>query len=328
MPKKGRVVVIGGKATRGTQTYRGSMRGKRVAKRFAYANKRRMASKNAPLKETKNRTDEEVHARFAAGQPAAYYNQNPLVFHPFPTADKVFPLKIFSLDAQQQGIDEDMLIGKSCFAKYLKMKVHLEFPESVNTPQDNPDVYIVHGWIKSSPGLNGIQTVQNVINPEDWTIQNDWDWIRAELEPYFDEREDKLRYIPKQNSNLKIEGYHRVKPKQRIGWGRPRTVLGTITSDPATTELRTVGTLMNYHRTLKWNMYRKIHYEVGAASTFQSEAAHISRSNGLYINMNQWRPFACLYCPQYGANGGVNPPLTAANLPKVAYNSILYYTDS
>ena len=271
MPKKGgRVVVIGGKTTRGTQTYRGSMRGRKVAKRFAYANKRRMASKNAPLKETKNRTDEEVHARFAAGAPAAYYNQNPLVFHPFPTADKVFPLKMFSLDTQQQGIDEDMLIGKSCFAKYLKMKIHLEFPEATNVPQDNPDVYIVHGWIKDSPGLNGIQAVQGVTNPEDWSIQNDWDWIRAELEPYFDEREDKLRYIPKQNSNLKIEDYHRVKPKQRIGWGRPRTTLGTITSDPATTELRTVGTLMNYHRTLKWNMYRKIHYEVGAASTIRS----------------------------------------------------------
>ena len=85
MPKKGgRVVVIGGKATRGTQT-RMYKRPNRVAKRFAYANKRRMASKNAPLKETKNRTDEEVHARFAAGQPAAYYNQNPLVFHSFPT---------------------------------------------------------------------------------------------------------------------------------------------------------------------------------------------------------------------------------------------------
>lgn len=325
MPKKGRVMVIGATRTTGTQTRRGARTTKRVAKRYAYANKRRMAAKNAPLKEVKNRTDEDVHSRFAVG-PASYYNQNPLVFHPFPTADKVFPLKMFSLDVQQQGIDEDMLIGKSCFAKYLKMKVHLEFPESVNVPQDQPDVYIIHGWIKSSPGLNGIQEVDNTINPGDWTIQNDWNWIRAELEPYFDEREDKLRYIPKQNSNLKIEGYHRVKPKQRIGWGRPRTTAVQF-GDP-TNQVLSVGTLMNYHRTLKWNMMRKIHYEVGAASTFQSEAAHISRSNGLYINMNQWRPFACLYCPQYGPNGGVNPPLTSANLPKVAYNSILYYTDS
>lgn len=305
-------------------------KGKAVAKRMAYGrkfNKKQRVKQNAIFKETKTRTDEEVHARFSAALPAAYYNQNPLVFHGFPTADKVFPLKIFALDAQQQGIDEEMMNGRAIYAKYLKMKIHLQFPESVNVPQDQPDIYIVHGWIKKSPNLNGIQTVQTVTNPVDWTLQNDWDWMRAELEPYFDQREDKLRYIPKQNSNLAIAGYHRIKPQQREGFGRPRTVLGTITSDPATTELRSVGTLRDYHRTLNWKMMRKIHYEVGAASQFQSEAAHISRSNGLYINMNQWRPFACLYCPQYGAPG-VNPPLTATNLPKVAYNSILYYTDS
>lgn len=296
----------------------------RYAKRFAYTNKRRMATKNAPLKETKNRTDEEVHARFAVG-PATYYNQNPLVPHLWPTADKVFPLKMFSLDSQQQGIDDNMLNGRALFCKYLKMKIQLSFPEAANVPQDQPDIYIIHGWIKASPELNGIKSVEGVINPADWTIQNDWDWIRAELEPYFDEREDKLRYVPKQNSNLKIEGYHRVKPKVRVGFGRQRTTAVQF-GDP-TNQVLSVGTLMDYHRSLKWNMYRKIHYEVGAASTFQSEAAHISRSNGLYINMNQWRPFACLYCPQFGDNI-TNPPLTNANLPKVSYNSICYYTDS
>lgn len=304
---------------------------KSVAKKMAYGrgfNKKQRVKQNAIFKETKTRTDEEVHARFSAALPAAYYNQNPLVPHPFPTADKVFPLKIFALDAQQQGIDEEMMNGRALYAKYLKMKVRLEFPESVNTPQDQPQIYVCHGWIKKSPDLNGIQSVQGVTNPADWSLQNDWDWIRAELEPFFDEKEDRLRYIPKQNSNIAIAGYHLVKPKQREGFGRPRTTLGTITSDPATTELRTVGTLMPYHRTLTWKMMRKIHYEVGAASTFQSEAAHISRSNGLFINTNQWRPFACLYCPEYGVNGGVNPPLTAANLPKVSYNSCIWYTDS
>lgn len=314
-----------GKLTR-TRTNVGQAR--RMRKNVAYGrgfNKKQRVKQNAIFKETKTRTDEEVHARFSAALPAAYYNQNPLVFHPFPTADKVFPLKIFALDAQQQGIDEEMMNGRAIYAKYMKMKIQLQFPEATNVPQDQPDIYIVHGWIKTSPNLNGIQTVQTVTNPGDWTIQNDWDWIRAELEPYFDQREDKLRYIPKQNSNLAIAGYHRINPKVREGFGRQRTTAVQF-GDPTNT-LLSVGTLKDYHRTIKWKMMRKMHYEVGAASQFQSEAAHISRSNGLYINTNQWRPFACLYCPQYGAPG-VNPPLTAANLPKVAYNSILYYTDS
>lgn len=311
-----------------TRGRRKARKGKVVAKRMALGrkfNKKQRVKQNAIFKETKTRTDEEVHARFSAALPSAYYNQNPLVFHGFPTADKVFPLKIFALDAQQQGIDEEMMNGRAIYAKYLKMKIHLQFPESVNVPQDQPDIYIVHGWIKKSPNLNGIQEVDNVIDPANWTLQNDWNWMRAELEPYFDQREDKLRYIPKQNSNLAIAGYHRIKPQVREGFGRQRTTAVQF-GDP-TNQVLSVGTLRDYHRTLNWKMMRKFHYEVGAADQFQSEAAHISRTNGLFVNMNQWRPFACLYCPQYGAPG-VNPPLTAANLPKVAYNSILYYTDS
>lgn len=290
------------------------------------AGKKARVKSNAIFKETKNRTDEEVHARFSVALPASYYNQNPIVPHLWPHAgDKVFPLKIFALDAQQQGIDEEMMNGRALYAKYLKMKIQLTFPEATNVPQDQPDIYLIHGYIKTSPNLNGINTVKGVTDPTAWTLQNDWDWIRSELEPYFNDREDKLRYIEKQNSNLAIIDYHRVVPKVRQGFGRQRTTAVQF-GDP-TNQVLSVGTLMDYHRTLNWKMMRKYHYQVGADSQFQSEAAHISRSNGLYINMNQWRPFACLYCPQLG-DTVTNPPLTPANLPKVAYNSKIYYTDS
>lgn len=289
--------------------------------------KTKRVKQNAVFKETKTRTDEEVHARFSQALPSAYYNQNPLVPHLFPTADKVFPLKLFSYDAQQQGMDEEMMNGRAIYGKYLKCKIKLDFPESVNTPQDNCEIFLVHGWIKKSPNLNGVSAVEGVIDPNDWNLQHDWDWLRGQLEPFFDEREDKLRYISKQNSNIAISGYTKVVPKQREGFGRPRTTLGTITTDPATTQIRTVGTLLPYHRTVKWNLMRKVHYELGASSQFQSEAHVVSRPNLMYINTNQWRPFVCLYRPDMGAPG-VNPPLTNENYPKVSYNSCLWYTDS
>lgn len=318
--------------TRGTKTrrkYQTKKQQARVAKRFAYANKRRMASKNAPLKEVKNRTDEEVKEKLNTSL-IGYYAQNPIVPHPWAQlGSKVMPLKIFALDSMKQGVDEDQMTGRSVFAKYLKMKIQLHFPESVNVPQDQPDIYIVHGWIKDSPSLNGVNTVNGVTNPEQWGLQQDWDWIRDQLAPYFDEREDKLRYIPKQNSNLLISDYHRVKPKQRDGWGRPRSShieFGDPNADPVVPDVvRSIGTIMDYHRTLKWNMMRKIHYQMGDATTFTGTGS--GRLNNFYINMNQWRPFACLYCPQL-QDGFTNPPLTKENLPKVAYNSILYYTDS
>lgn len=82
----------------------------------------------------------------------AYYNQNPIVFHnwPFP-GDKVFPLKLFCLDNQVQVIGEDMMTVNSTFVKYLKCKVQLKFPSGSNTPSMQPDIYIVHGFIKRSP---------------------------------------------------------------------------------------------------------------------------------------------------------------------------------
>lgn len=295
----------------------------RNAKRFAYGNKRRMASKNAPLKETKNRTDEEVKSTFNTSL-TGYYAQNPVTPHLWPQeGSKVYPLKMFSLDSMKQGVDEDQMTGRSIFAKYLKMKIQLNFPESINVPQDQPDMYIVHGWIKDSPSLNGTNVVEGVTNPEQWSLQNDWDWLRNQLDPYFNEREDKLRYIPKQNSNLAIVDYHRIKPKVRQGWGRQRTTAVQF-GDPNNTVL-SVGTIMDYHRTLKWNMMRKIHYQMGDPNTFTGTGS--GRLNNFYININQWRPFACLYCPQLGDNI-TNPALTKENLPKIAYNSILYYTDS
>ena len=283
------------------------------------AGKKARVKSNAIFKETKNRTDEEVHARFVVG-PGSYYNQNPLAFHVWPQAgSKVMPLKLFSYDCMQQGLEDSMMSGRAVYSKYLKCKIHLKFPEGANIPQDNPNLYIVSGWIKTAPNLSGANPVDSITDPSVWTLQNDWDWIRDQLSPYFDERADKLRYIPKQNSNLAIDGYHRVKPKQRIGFGRPRTATLSDAGVP-----QTIGTLMDYHHTVNWKCMRKTHYEVGA-TTFTSEAHVISRPQQCWVNLNQWRPFVCLYCPDLGNE---SPEITPVNLPRVAYNSIHYYTDS
>jgi len=203
---------------------------KYISKKKAYKPKIKetQVRRRAPIVETKTRTDQEVWQRMHTPV-NAYYNQNPVVFHSWPHAgDKVFPLKLFCLDNQVQGIGEDMLTGNSSFVKYMKCKVQLKFPSGLNTPSMQPDIYIVHGFIKKSPNLNGANTVETVTNPGDWAAQNDWDFIRTQLTPYFNDREDKLAYIPKKDSHVKILDYHRVKPKQRIGFGRPRqTVVDT-----------------------------------------------------------------------------------------------------
>ena len=78
---------------------------------------------------------------------------------------------MYSIDTQVQGVDDDCMNGQSIYAKYLKMKIMLQFPESINVPQDQPDVFIVHGFIKTSPNLNGVNTVQGITNPDQWGTQ-------------------------------------------------------------------------------------------------------------------------------------------------------------
>ena len=301
---------------------------KYISKKKAYKPKikRTQVRRRAPLVETKTRTDQEVVGRMSMAA-ASYYNQVPTTFHPWPQAgSKVFPLKLFCLDSQQQGVDEDMVLGRSIFSKYLKMKIQLKFPSVANTVFElQPDIYIVHGFVKNSPNLNGQNTVNGVQDPGHWSFQNDWDWIRDQLAPYFNDREDKLAYIPKNQSHLRILGYHRVKPKQTEGFGRPRTSAINVEPDPDVQT--TLGSLRDYHRTLKWPMMRKVHYEIGRLGEF-SEANGSIRSNNLYINTQQWRPFACLYCPTMGLERPGLPTLVPANVPEVAYNGIMYYTDS
>ena len=299
---------------------------KRVPVYRSKAFRKKRMKQNAIFKETKSRTDEQVQQRFGHG--AAYFNQIPTEFHTWPTlglaGGKVFPLKMYSLDSQVQGTDDDTMVGQSLFSKYLKMKLTLRFPESLNVPQDQPNVYIIHGFITTSPNLNGHNTVQGTNDPSTWDTQKDFDWLRTELQAYMDQKEDRLQYIPKRESNIKILGYHRVRAKQREGFGRQRTTAVQF-GDPTNTVL-SVGTLMDYHRSLTWPMMRKIHYDQGLAGIFATQPGLV-RSNNMFINTNQWRPFACLFCPELGADGGLNPPITVDNLPTVAYNSIHYYTD-
>ena len=137
--------------------------------------RKKRVKQNAIFKETKTRTDEQTQARFSHG--ADYYNQVPTDYYLWPTTGlaggKVFPLKMYSIDTQVQGVDDDCMNGQSIYAKYLKMKIMLQFPESINVPQDQPDVFIVHGFIKTSPNLNGVNTVQGITNPDQWGTQQE-----------------------------------------------------------------------------------------------------------------------------------------------------------
>lgn len=304
MPKKGGV---SNPASKFRQTRKPVPRRTRA---YAPHRKKKFQKKRQPFVESKNRTGEEVWTQFhGAIQDATL---NPVAAQGFveadPAADSiaVFNIPLYSLNAQKQTLKEDGMIGQSIFAKYLKCKVHFQFPlADALSKTTNPSVFLIHGFINNAPHNTPIAA--NAA----WSLAQDNAWVLDQIKPYLDERVDKLRYIPKRQSNLQILGYRRINPNLRKGIAIPVTATAGALTDEQ------VGSIPDMYTSVKWPMMKKIHYTESSSTTWVSAA-----DSYLYVN-EQKRPFVVLYCPQFD---GLN--VFPANLPTIKYNDILYYSDS
>ena len=105
-----------------------------------------------------------------------------------------------------QGTREEMMVGNSVYSKFLKMKISLLYPHGADMIDVPCNQYLVHGWLKTPTNWSTFTTpVVNNANRTDlklYTIQR--------LKAYFDERDDKLKFIPKANTGFKILGYRKI----------------------------------------------------------------------------------------------------------------------
>jgi len=202
-----------------------------------------------------------------------------------------------------QGPDEDDMNGRSVYAKYLKTKLEFTWPkEHWLIPAD---IYVVHGFVKLSPNLTPFTTPAI----SDFTYDKFRDWIAEHVKHYFDAREDRLRYVPKQNSIISISGYRKVAPNQQKQVAVPpqAVVSGQSTS--------IIGSVPTTTISINHRMMRKLHYEKGNNNTDPEM---------FFLNMNQQIPFACVYTPNYADN----PADAQDNLIGLRTNTIMYYSDS
>ena len=319
---------------------RGSKPRKGRAKRNFYRKGKKQLNvrRGNPIRETKTRSGEEVYAGFDASvrglegvdEPNATTGAHGGRLHFWPTAMtngiggivRVIPL--YSLWCQQQGVDETRMTGDACFVKYMKMKGRVTWPTSPNiTLTQACDLRIIHGFIKNSPDLNGRQSFRalNPMPPENFSVLNCIQWVYDELQPYFDNLSDDLKFIPKRESNLKILGHRKLVPALRQWTARQQTTDGA-TGDTA------IGTFPDTKFSCTWPMMRKYHYEAGAENTFENDAAGLATNirRLRYINSAQWIPFAVFYAPQ---GGGLLPTVDGepGSLPGFQYNDQIWFQD-
>lgn len=288
---------------------------KKTTKKGAYRKnaKKAMVTRRNPMVESKSRSSEQmalkvptltptVHTFDTVNQPRTLSNLSAYTQIPLPT-----------ITYMTRGMDDSDMIGNSIFAKYLNLKVEFTFPKHIYAINVPAEIYLVHGWIKSNPNRNS-RTIPNV---EDFTWHGGSDddssqevFTNTRVAEYFDERADKLRFLPKDHSELQIISQRKITPKTNKTFSLP--LQGT--------DLNTLGSVPMVNKTCNWPLMRKFHYDKGTNPDDTSENADFYYING----SSQWIPFCCVFSPQYADYGQSE----ANNLPSIRSNQQLYYTDS
>lgn len=284
----------------------------KTTKKGAYARnkKRNMLNRRNPFVENKTRTAEDLVLKVPS-QAAEFNTLNSHVL-PYSGAYTLIPVPV--LTYMTNGTAEDDMIGQSIYARYLNMKFEFEFPKNEHIVIVPANLYLVHGWIKSSPNMTG-KTTPTAPNFQ-WSGGSDdndsqVNWIQAQVASYFDERADSLRFLPKNGSNLQILGYKKIVPNMQHQFSQPPQppAVGATTHNIGGPPLK--------RHSISWTINRKIHYDKGKSMDSGDDDFY-------YINTNQWVPFVALFNPQFADYGQTE----SQNRIRVRSNQILYYQDS
>lgn len=277
---------------------------KKTSRRGAYKNraKRNFMIRRAPFVETKSKTSEDLVDQFGLTVRSNYYQSE--------TPHKHINPEVFT--CWKQGLGEAECIGSSVYVKYLKRKIQVRFPqppfettsgvdkEIPNIPQEYE---LVWGFVPM-PLNHTEQTSPTAANTELEDINTH---INQRVSDYFQDRADYLRFIPKKASTIRITGRKKVRPNMNRSAQMAPNVdyYGNI-----------VGTIPDWQGSLYWPMQRKLHLE---------KSNDLANGNeGLFVNYS-WLPFCVLLIKQYESIASAD---RAKYMPYVAYNDIIYYSDS
>lgn len=234
----------------------------------------------------------------------------------------------WSMMSMQQGTDDGQMIGTSISGKYLSIKIELKMPEGLYQIKHPCDLYLIHGWVTQPIGAN-----QNTIPTQTaHTRASVAQHVQHQIKQYFDDRDDKLKFIEKGRTNsLRILSYRKIKPTQNQNFGiNPQVYSDTLVSSGH----RMIGSVPTINMSCKWDLKNhKLHYAKGSQSQDPSKppGTTFTGLDNFYLN-HSWIPFACIYNPTFkqfeSYNPANDPPIDPNYAPKIKFNDKFYYTDS
>lgn len=294
--------------------------------------KRNFQKRRQPFVETKNQTDAIVAAKAGnltgdpvdgirlTTQPLLIHYSEPNPDNPAQTDPKeltIFPIQAFL--NMNQGLQNSEMVGRAVYARYLKMKLEFQLPYGGNQIRHPCDMYLIHGFITQPLGLNE-HTYPKAL---DFTRTQYKNHIDSHLRQYFNQRADKLDFIPKRTNNIKFLGYRKLKTQPKSNLGPPPVM--SATGDGYTSATFQQGSHPLVNMTCTWPMKKKIYYTTGTST--------IAALPFMYPNWS-WIPFVALYNPtahEFLSTVTYPGAAPATNNPPnmyVRYNSNFYFSDS
>lgn len=292
------------------KTFLGGRKGtmKRTTKKGAYkaGAKKYMQRRRAPFVETKSKTTEDIVNQFGL--------VDHLVTQSFNSPTVFINPEVYT--AWKQGIDEDEVVGRSCYVRYLKRKLVCTFPQpNITMTSGSPGVIpkipqryeLIWGFVPAPLNLTGSTT------PTAFTCDMSHinGYINERVKDYLDGERDFLRYIPKKAATLRIIGRRKVRPDLRFMSTAP-----PATMDPSFSSTYATGSIPDYTTHISWPMNKKIHLE-------KTEDLH-GGNDGLFPNYS-WLPFAVFVSWDWEDIPIAERPQQVC---KLSYNDIIYYSDS
>jgi len=286
---------------------------------YAPAKKKAMQIRRAPFVETKRQTDEILAGKNGELDGTVKDGiRNPVIPLPISNgvtgnANELTMLPVHTFFNMNKGLETSDMIGSAIYSRYLQARLEFEIPSGAKAIQHPCNLYLIHGWV-TAPKNNTLHTTTTVGGQTRADLQ---EYVKNHIDEHFNQRRDKLQWIPKKTSSLKIEGYRKIKPNNNANLGVNTMMLNNPNAGGIQTY--SVGAKPIVNMTCNWRTRRKIHYVLGTSETGSVEHN--------YPNF-AWLPFMCVFNPTAG--DFLDTSLYTGGEPQfsVRYNCIHYFTDS
>lgn len=293
----------------------------------------------------------------------------------FAIADNVFNFNPDSALYQTHGLDESQMVGRSTFQRLCSAKFLIRWPQpSLGTghlledpPTDppamteplevrqawlndinnqircvipeTPQSYKLYwGFVNIKMGLSGYTTP----TATQATVTDIERHINLRVEDWFNERQDRIRYIPKTSNTLKIIGSKTLRPPWQNQTGYTPV---SYARDSVDQDVDHEGSIPDTLVKIKWPINRKIHFQptnlFGGTNQNDGTAGYGPATPTVFYKNFDWMPFAVIV--NWNANslpkdatlepGSYEPHgdskfQRTQRSPQVLVNDITYYRDS